>query len=101
MRPTPDLLGQTCDQLTLPPPTHSSQQSHRKALHLERMATIARSREGWQWTPDGGLQAGLPSIGVIEPSQMIKSSIEVFDVIVVGAGYTGLTAARDLATSGS
>lgn len=62
---------------------------------------MAKSREGWQWTPDTSLQAGLPSIGVIEPSQNIHNPKEIFDVIVVGAGYTGLTAARDTSTTGS
>jgi len=61
---------------------------------------MAKSRDGWQWTPDGGLRAGLPSIGVIEPAQSIRNLQELFDVVVIGAGYTGLTAARDLATSG-
>lgn len=61
---------------------------------------MAKSREGWQWTPKEGLSAGLPSIGVIEPSQQIPNSKDVFDVVVIGAGYTGLTAARDTATTG-
>lgn len=59
------------------------------------------SREGWQWTPSSGLKAGLPSIGVIEPAQNFQSVTETLDVIVVGAGYTGLTAARDTSTNGS
>ena len=59
------------------------------------------SREGWQWTPSSGLKAGLPSIGVIEPAQNFQSVNETLDVIVIGAGYTGLTAARDTSTNGS
>lgn len=59
------------------------------------------SREGWQWTPSSGLKAGLPSIGVIEPAQRLHSSKDPLDVIVIGAGYTGLTAARDTSTNGS
>lgn len=58
------------------------------------------SREGFQWTPSSGLKGGLPSIGVIEPPQRIQSSDNTFDVIVIGAGYTGLTAARDASTNG-
>ncbi|KEF51313.1 uncharacterized protein A1O9_12663 [Exophiala aquamarina CBS 119918] len=58
------------------------------------------SREGWQWTPSSGLKAGLPSIGVIEPTQNFQSVNETFDVVVIGAGYTGLTAARDTSTNG-
>lgn len=66
-----------------------------------KMAGIAKSSEGWHWTPSGGLVAGIPSKGVIQPSQNIKQSDAVFDVIVIGAGYTGLTATRDLTTSGT
>ena len=61
---------------------------------------MARSREGWQWSPNGTLQQGLPSIGVIQPPRNVGKTSEVFDVIVVGSGYTGLTAARDATTSG-
>ncbi|KAL6247122.1 hypothetical protein RBB50_005465 [Rhinocladiella similis] len=64
------------------------------------MAGIAKSSEGWHWSPSGGLAAGIPSKGVIQPSQSVKRSDAVFDVIVIGAGYTGLTATRDLTTSG-
>ena len=57
------------------------------------------SRDGHHWTPNGGLQAGLPSVGVIQPrSNRIPDKI--FDIVVIGAGYTGLIAARDLGTAG-
>jgi hypothetical protein len=58
------------------------------------------SREGFQWTPSSGLKSGLPSIGVIEPPKKLRTSEDIFDVIVIGAGYTGLTAARDTSTNG-
>lgn len=58
------------------------------------------SREGWHWTQADGLQSGLPTQAVIEPAQRVDDSIDVFDVIVIGAGYTGLTATRDLTTTG-
>jgi hypothetical protein len=61
------------------------------------------TREGFTWTPQGGLKAGLPCIGAINPPEH-KLPVEdhsVFDVIVIGAGYTGLVATRDLATQGS
>lgn len=59
------------------------------------------SRDGFQWTRDGGLVQGVPSIGVVEPSTNmgINSPIK-FDVIVVGAGYAGLTAVRDATVAG-
>ncbi len=59
------------------------------------------SREGFHWTPKDGLKAGLPSISVIKPQEKILPANEIFsDVIVIGAGYTGLVAARDLTTQG-
>jgi alkyl hydroperoxide reductase subunit AhpF len=58
------------------------------------------SQDGYQWTQKSGLVKGVPSIGVITPSQKIQDSKKPFDVIVVGAGYSGLTAARDAAVSG-
>lgn len=57
------------------------------------------TREGHQWTPQSGLQSGIPSISVIRPLSN-RSSSKVHDVIVLGAGYTGLTALRDLAVAG-
>jgi phytoene dehydrogenase-like protein len=58
------------------------------------------TREGFQWTEPDGLQAGIPCLGAIHPTTNIKSDRTLYDVIVIGAGYTGLTAARDLATTG-
>jgi ribulose 1,5-bisphosphate synthetase/thiazole synthase len=58
------------------------------------------SQDGYQWTQDSGLVKGVPSIGVITPKQQIQDATQPFDVIVVGAGYSGLTAARDAAVSG-
>jgi monoamine oxidase len=58
------------------------------------------SRDGFQWTQDSGLEFGIPCIGVIQPPSNIQSTEHTYDVIVIGAGYTGLTAARDLTTTG-
>lgn len=58
------------------------------------------SRDGYSWTAKDGLRAGLPSIGVISPPTNITSSGLHYDVIVVGAGYCGLTAARNAALEG-
>lgn len=58
------------------------------------------SRDGFQWTPETGLVQGVPSIGVISPPTNITSEPGQFDVIVVGAGYSGLTASRDACLAG-
>ena len=58
------------------------------------------SRDGYCWTPSEGLKAGVPSLGVISPATNISSSEAFYDVIVVGAGYCGLTAARNAALEG-
>ncbi|RYP09168.1 hypothetical protein DL764_001439 [Monosporascus ibericus] len=57
------------------------------------------SRDGHHWTRDGGLQEGLPTIGVIRPASNWVSD-KVHDVVIIGAGYAGLTAARDLTVAG-
>lgn len=59
------------------------------------------SRDGWEWTKQQGLRQGVPSIGVIHPPTRLPATTVVFDVIVAGAGYTGLTAARDAALAGT
>ncbi|KAJ5864133.1 uncharacterized protein N7529_006049 [Penicillium soppii] len=58
------------------------------------------SRDGFQWTSESGLVQGVPSIGVISPSSNISSKFGPWDAIVVGAGYSGLTATRDLCLAG-
>lgn len=58
------------------------------------------SREGFQWTPETGLKAGAPCLGVIQPPSVVASADEVYDVAVIGGGYTGLSAIRDLTTTG-
>ena len=59
----------------------------------------ALTNDGYQWT-ESGLCKGVPCIGVIQPPSNVIRSDHVFDVIVIGAGYTALTAARDLSVAG-
>jgi monoamine oxidase len=58
------------------------------------------SRDGYYWTKEEGLKAGIPSIGVITPQSNISSPGGAYDVVVIGAGYCGLTAARNAAIEG-
>ncbi|KAF2996776.1 hypothetical protein E8E14_004824 [Neopestalotiopsis sp. 37M] len=59
------------------------------------------SREGVCWTPENGSKHGLRSLGTISPSSHGKYlTSTVFDAVIIGAGYAGLVAARDLATRG-
>lgn len=59
------------------------------------------SKDGFTWTPSAGRKEGLPSIGVVEPStHSAQPQGDIHDVIVIGAGYAGLVASRDLATQG-
>ncbi|PWY83895.1 amine oxidase [Aspergillus sclerotioniger CBS 115572] len=58
------------------------------------------SRDGYHWTPEVGLTHGVPSLGVISPPTNIKNTDGPWDVIVIGGGYCGLTATRDLTVAG-
>lgn len=61
----------------------------------------SRTREGYEWTKSNGLQHGLPTIAAISPTTSLQPGIDSFDAIVIGSGYTGLTAARDLTLAGA
>lgn len=58
------------------------------------------TRDGFFWTPRDGLQAGVPTLGAITPASNITSTEVRYDVVVIGAGYCGLTAARNAALEG-
>lgn len=72
--------------------------------YLLRISTIVyRSTDGFSYTvATGQLQAGLLTKGAIVPKTSFGSALPAkqFDVIVIGAGYCGLTAARDAAVAG-
>ncbi len=59
------------------------------------MAPIPTSKEGYRFT-DNTLHEGLYTEAAIESTKSLKP---FYDVIVIGAGFTGLTAARDLSTA--
>ncbi|QLI63755.1 Monoamine oxidase N [Metarhizium brunneum] len=62
---------------------------------------MAQTKDGFTWTPSAGRSTGLPSISVVSPPvHLAAPKLLVYDVIVIGSGYAGLTAARDLAVQG-
>lgn len=63
---------------------------------------MASTRDGFMWTPSEGLLDGLPTIGAVDPPSYSapESKGDHYDVIVIGAGYAGLVATRDLTTQG-
>lgn len=76
--------------------------------HIDRidicylLPNMVNSSEGFTWTPTGGISHGLPTIGVVvPPSHAIQPQTATYDAIVIGSGYAGLVAARDLATQGT
>lgn len=60
------------------------------------------SSEGYTYTKRDGLVTGLATYGVIQPERKIRQGEEdkVWDAVVIGAGYAGLVAARDLVKAG-
>lgn len=55
--------------------------------------------DGYSWTKAKGTRkGGLRCRGVVVPAEK-RSADKVYGVIVIGAGYAGLRAARDLTTS--
>ncbi|KAH7141561.1 hypothetical protein B0J13DRAFT_503979 [Dactylonectria estremocensis] len=60
-----------------------------------------RTAEGHEYEVGGGVSNGLPCNGVITPaSNLAQGASKTFDTIIIGAGFAGLTAARDLTLSG-
>jgi NADPH-dependent 2,4-dienoyl-CoA reductase/sulfur reductase-like enzyme len=63
--------------------------------------TAGLSNDGYTYTKANGLTTGLKTYGFIEPSTNIRAGESyVWEAIVIGAGYTGLIAARDLVKAG-
>ena len=60
------------------------------------------SRDGHSYTKSNGLVAGLHTYGVVQPENSIWNNADshVWEAIVIGAGYAGLIAARDLVKAG-
>lgn len=58
------------------------------------------SRDGHEYTKQHGLKSGLPTQAVVKPERRIFSPNDTWEVIVIGGGYAGLIAARDLVKAG-
>lgn len=60
------------------------------------------SHDGHTYTKKDGLVSGLYTYGVIQPERNIQHIDDgnVWEAIVIGAGYAGLIAARDLVKAG-
>lgn len=60
------------------------------------------SEEGYTYTKENGLVSGLHTYGVIQPQRRIRQTddSESWEAIIIGAGYAGLIAARDLVKAG-
>lgn len=54
------------------------------------------SKEGYRHDPRNGLSTGFTTDASVYPSQLNASETTKYDTIVIGSGYAGLIAARDL-----
>lgn len=55
-----------------------------------------KTTEGYTYTVKDGLLRGLETDAVVDPKASGKATGKLYDAIVIGAGFAGLTAARDL-----
>lgn len=64
--------------------------------------TSKKTQDGYSWTePSGMRKGGLRCRGVVDPSETRKAPAgHVYDAIVIGAGYAGLMAAREMTDRG-
>ncbi|KAF7540461.1 hypothetical protein G7054_g1361 [Neopestalotiopsis clavispora] len=58
------------------------------------------TNDGYEFTREGGLRKGLATVAAIQPQESNADASIEYDVIVIGAGYTGLSAIRDLTKGG-
>lgn len=65
-------------------------------------STSNRTQDGYSWTAASGMRkGGLRCRGVIEPSgKRTTPAGHLHDAIIIGAGYAGLMAARDMTDRG-
>ena len=59
------------------------------------------TREGYCYQTNSKLRQGLQCTATVSPRKNIPAIVtDIFDVVVLGAGYAGLTACRDLSVAG-
>lgn len=58
------------------------------------------SKDGLHFDSESGIREGIPCEGVIVPSTLEPNPGIFYDAIVIGAGYAGLIATRDLVIRG-
>lgn len=56
--------------------------------------TRQRTQDGFLWTQHGGITEGLLTRSIVPSTKSLRST---YDAIVIGAGFSGLIAARELA----
>lgn len=69
---------------------------------LDMDRTTKKTSDGFSWTDATGVQrGGLRCRGVVEPREKRTAPAGyIYDAIVIGAGYAGLMAARDMTDRG-
>lgn len=56
-----------------------------------------KTSDGYTWERETGVARGLQTDAVISPQRAtVDAPGKIYDVVVIGAGYAGLCAARDL-----
>jgi lysyl oxidase-like protein 2/3/4 len=66
---------------------------HKKGFCCQSNMEILRTQDGYRWDADGTTTEGLLTRSVVPSTRHLRSS---YDAIVIGAGFAGLVAAREL-----